>query len=152
MTAVPHSAIGPVGVLVARLEGVRATGRGYSARCPAHKDRSASLSIAEGRDGRALVKCFAGCEPLAIVRALGMELADLFPERIADSSPGGRAAAREAWRQTGWAAALGVLAREAAIVAIAGHELSEGRVLAPDDHARLLLALDRIEGAREVLA
>ena len=152
MTAVPHSAIGPVGVLLARLEGVRAAGRGYSARCPAHKDRSASLSVAEGRDGRALVKCFAGCEPLAIVHALGLEMADLFPERIADPSTGGRAAASEAWRQTGWAAALGVLAREATIVTIAAREVAEGRTLGAEDHARLLLALERIEGAREVLA
>jgi len=152
MTAVPHSAIGPVGVLLARLEGVRSAGRGYSARCPAHQDRSASLSIAEGRDGCALVKCFAGCEPQSIVHALGLEMADLFPERIVDSSPGGRAAAREAWRQTGWAAALGVLAREATIVAIAGREVADGRALGAEDHARLLVALERIQDAREVLA
>lgn len=152
MTAVPHSAIGQVGVLLARLEGVRVTGRGYSARCPAHKDRSASLSIAEGRDGRALVKCFAGCEVHAIVHAVGLELADLFPSRVTDTSPGGRAEAREAWRQTGWAAALNVLARESTIVLLAARELAAGRALAADDHARLLAAVERIEGAREVLA
>jgi len=33
----------------------------YTARCPAHDDRVASLSVAKGSDGRALVKCFAGC-------------------------------------------------------------------------------------------
>lgn len=32
------------------------------ARCPAHDDRSPSLSIKDGRDGRLLVHCFAGCE------------------------------------------------------------------------------------------
>lgn len=152
MTAVAHSAIGPVGVLLARLEAVRVSGKGYIARCPAHADRSASLSVAQGRDGRALVKCFAGCEVLAVVHALGLELADLFPERIAATTPEGRAAAREAWRQTGWAAALGVLVRESTIVLLAGRELADGRALAPDDHARLLVALERIEGAREVLA
>ena len=69
MTTVPHSTYGPVGVLLSRLEGVRNAGKGYTARCPAHKDRSASLSIAEGRDGRALVKCFAGCDMLAVVQS-----------------------------------------------------------------------------------
>ena len=134
------------------LQGVKGSGNQYSARCPAHKDRSASLSIAEGRDGRALVKCFAGCTPQAVMQAVGLEMADLFPERIADTSPGGRAAAREAWRQSGWAAALGVLAREATVVIIAARALADGQALGHDDHARLLLALERIEGAREVLA
>lgn len=152
MTAVAHSAIGPAGLLLSRLEGVRTSGRGWVARCPAHTDRSASLSIAEGRDGRALVKCFAGCEVLAVVQALGLEVADLFPERIADTSPEGRTASREAWRQSGWAAALGVLAREASIVLIAARALADGKPLPADDHARLLAAVDRIECAREVLA
>jgi putative DNA primase/helicase len=32
-----------------------------SARCPAHGDKSPSLSISIGRDGRTLVKCHSGC-------------------------------------------------------------------------------------------
>ncbi|MBT6959656.1 MAG: virulence-associated protein E, partial [Rhodospirillaceae bacterium] len=39
------------------------------ARCPAHDDRNPSLSIAE-KDGRVLVKCFAGCEQAAVISAL----------------------------------------------------------------------------------
>ena len=142
----------PVERLLGCLDRVRKCGRGWIACCPAHEDRSASLSVCEGSDGRALVKCFAGCDALAVVRALGLEVADLFPPRVADLSPEGRAAAREAHRQGGWAAALGVLSREAAIVAIAGRELAEGRLLSAEDQARLRLALERIDGAREVLA
>jgi len=55
-----------------RLEGVRRTGSGWVARCPAHDDRSPSLSVAEGRDGRVLLRCFAGCEFAAIADAIGM--------------------------------------------------------------------------------
>ena len=143
---------GPADLLLSKLEGVRKSGNGHVARCPAHADRSASLSVCEGRDGRALVKCFAGCELLAIVHAVGLEVADLFPQRIADTSPEGRAAAREAWRQSGWAAALGVLSREASVVLVAARAVAGGQVLPTDDHARLLLAVERIEGAREVLA
>lgn len=33
-----------------------------TARCPAHDDRNPSLSIKDGRDGRLLLHCFAGCE------------------------------------------------------------------------------------------
>lgn len=146
-----HSADGPVGVLLPRLDGVRKSGRGFTARCPAHEDRSASLSVCEGREGRALVKCFGGCEVLDILRAVGLELSDLFPPRIADMTTEGRGAQREAWRQSGWAAALNVLAREAAVVAITARAVSKGRELKDDDRARLQVALDRIEGAREVL-
>ena len=48
------------------------------ARCPAHEDRRASLSIGEGDDGRVLIKCFAGCAFEDIVRAVGLEPRDLF--------------------------------------------------------------------------
>ena len=36
--------------LLARLDGVRRTSNGWIALCPAHPDRTASLSIAEGDD------------------------------------------------------------------------------------------------------
>jgi putative DNA primase/helicase len=48
------------------------------ARCPAHPDRSASLSISKGRDGRVLVNCFAGCAVTAVLKASGLRLRDLF--------------------------------------------------------------------------
>jgi putative DNA primase/helicase len=39
------------------------------APCPAHDDRNPSLSITQ-KDGRVLVKCFAGCEQDAVINAL----------------------------------------------------------------------------------
>jgi hypothetical protein len=62
----------------ARLDRVRTSGNGFTARCPVHDDRANSLSVAEGDDGRVLVNCHAGCETAAIVRTLGLELRDLF--------------------------------------------------------------------------
>jgi hypothetical protein len=57
----------------------RTSGRGkWQARCPAHADRSPSLSICEGREGRVLVHCFAGCAPTQILAALGLAIRDLF--------------------------------------------------------------------------
>ena len=53
-----------------RLEGVRKSGTGYKARCPAHDDKNPSLSIVEGDDGKVLVTCFAGCPFEAIRDAL----------------------------------------------------------------------------------
>jgi 5S rRNA maturation endonuclease (ribonuclease M5) len=53
------------------------------ARCPAHDDHNPSLSFAEGDDGRALIKCHAGCETEEVVEALGLEMRDLFPSEQA---------------------------------------------------------------------
>jgi putative DNA primase/helicase len=80
----------PLDVVLSRLKGVRRAGNGWSALCPAHDDKRQSLSVAEGRDGRVLLKCHAGCDAQAIVRAIGLELRDLFPpksERKREQAP-----------------------------------------------------------------
>jgi hypothetical protein len=59
--------------VLARLDDVRPTRRGWSARCPAHSDTSPSLSVLESPTGRAIVTCFAGCDREAIYRALDLE-------------------------------------------------------------------------------
>lgn len=64
--------------LLRRGSKLAASGDGFSACCPGHEDRRASLSISEGRDGRVLLRCHAGCELRDIVAALGLELSDLF--------------------------------------------------------------------------
>ena len=71
----------PVQVLLSRLPGATRGGNGWSARCPAHDDRRASLSVAEGGDGRALVRCHAGCTAEAVCAAVGLTLRDLMSAR-----------------------------------------------------------------------
>jgi hypothetical protein len=68
----------PVENLIERLHAKR-SGKGWIAKCPAHDDRKPSLSIDEGADGRALIKCHAGCDNTAILASLGMKPRDLFP-------------------------------------------------------------------------
>lgn len=92
----------PVEHILDRLERVRRSGRGWTARCPGpnHRrgDKSASLSVGEGNDGRALLHCFGGCSFAEIMGALGLEATDAFPpseraaiprsrQRGADSCP-----------------------------------------------------------------
>lgn len=140
-------------LLLARLEGVRRSGSGWRGNCPnGHAKARGSLSITEADDGRVLLSCFACHDTPAILRTLGLELADLFPERIKDPSPEARRAAREAFKRNAWASVLGVLGREAGVVLIAARDLLRGRTLSPDDVERLALAEDRIARAREVLA
>ena len=62
-------------------QNVRRCGAGWSARCTSHDDRNNSLSVSEGADERILVYCHAGCEPEAIVSALGLTMADLMAPR-----------------------------------------------------------------------
>ena len=64
----------PVDRLLAKLPDAKQAGKGWSARCPAHEDGRASLSIAEGDDGRALVHCHAGCTADAICAAVGLRV------------------------------------------------------------------------------
>ncbi|MFH1476125.1 MAG: phage/plasmid primase, P4 family [Verrucomicrobiota bacterium] len=64
--------------LVTRLNAQK-NGSGWMAQCPAHADRNPSLSISEGREGRILLKCFAGCSNEKIVSAMKLKMSDLMP-------------------------------------------------------------------------
>lgn len=146
-----HSNPASVDVLLARLEGVQRSGKGWRARCPACGGQSRKLAISEGTDGVLLLHCFACNDTAAILAAIGLTISDLFPRRIRDVSPEGRRAAQQAFKQTAWAAALGVVGREVKVVSIAAHDLAAGLVLNAADTDRLALAIDRIDTAREVL-
>jgi hypothetical protein len=68
----------------AHLLEARRAGRGrWQARCPAHRDRHPSLSIREGRGGRVLLHCFAGCDLSEILTALCLGKRHLFPATTA---------------------------------------------------------------------
>lgn len=53
---------------------------GTMARCPAHDDRNPSLSVREAAEGRVLLYCFAGCQTVDVVAALGLSMRDLFAD------------------------------------------------------------------------
>src|SRR5262249_55082748 len=83
----------PVGDLVSRLH-ARRSGKGWIAKCPAHDDRDPSLSISEGPDGRALIKCHAGCDTTEVIAALGMAWRHLFPTTYPRPSGNGATASK----------------------------------------------------------
>ena len=71
-----------VETLLNQLEKVSHKGGGrYLARCPAHPDKTPSLSIREESDGTILCHCFAGCEVSDILSAVGLEMGELFPDK-----------------------------------------------------------------------
>ena len=77
-------------MIVDRLEFVKPNGPDkWIARCPAHSDKSPSLSIKELPDGRVLVHCFAGCGALDVMASIGLDMTDLFPEPLENHRPMG---------------------------------------------------------------
>ena len=134
--------------LLPRLDGVRQVAQQrWVAKCPAHEDRSPSLSIRETDDGRILVHDFGGCPTTEVLASLGMTVTDLFPERITHHAKSLRPNHWHAMRE-----ALKTLCREALVVAIAAEDIAAGRDLSADDAARVAVAAGRIRGAVEVCA
>lgn len=68
-------------VLDALEDHVKVWRRGDQARaqCPVHGSRGLTLSVRR-LDGRAMIHCFAACEDVAILDAIGLRVGDLFDE------------------------------------------------------------------------
>jgi hypothetical protein len=133
-----------VETLLSRLDKVRRTGAGrWIARCPAHDDRTPSLSIRELDDGRTLIHCFGGCSAVDVLAAVGLDFDALFPERpIGDRKPERRPFSA--------ADALRCLKLEATLVYLAAVEVRAGKALSDEDIKRLGVAVSRISAALEV--
>ncbi|MCB1685951.1 MAG: virulence-associated protein E [Pseudomonadales bacterium] len=120
-----------------RLDVVRDRGNGqWYARCPAHDDNGPSLSIKETADGTVLIHCFALCSPAEIVAAVGLELSDLFPEKLEP-----RKGQKPRWNPRDL---LLVIRAEAILIACAAGQIDS---LSADDLRRVQLAGDRIQKA-----
>ena len=65
--------------VLSRLSGLIRSGRGWVACCPAHDDKSPSLSLALGDQHQLLMFCHAGCPLESIVGRLRITIRDLFP-------------------------------------------------------------------------
>jgi 5S rRNA maturation endonuclease (ribonuclease M5) len=68
-------------VLLPKLEGVRQFGGYWKARCPAHEDREASMTIGRGTSHPVVIRCHAGCMPDDILAKIGLTWDDLCAPR-----------------------------------------------------------------------
>ena len=106
------------------------------------------MSIKEGAEGQVLVHCFAGCSAYEIVDAVGLQLADLFPDPVGQSAvvvKGNRRAfnARDA---------VEFMAKESLFVAACCVVLREHGALPQADKDKLMDIAGRLQGiADEVL-
>lgn len=64
-------------IVLPKFDTVRMTGGGFMARCPAHDDGKASLSISYGQTQPVVFMCHAGCDSTDILAALELDWADL---------------------------------------------------------------------------
>ena len=128
-----------VETLLSRLGGVRKrTGDQYSARCPAHEDKTPSLSVRETAEGLTLIHCFAGCSVDEILSAVGLDAGSLFPE----GSQGGKPLPRR--RLISAPQALECLAFEGLLVATVAKDIAQGDQIDEQTAKRVAVAAGRI--------
>jgi hypothetical protein len=127
--------------ILSRLEKVKPTGpRSWLACCPAHDDNSPSLTLAVGREGGVVVRCWSGCCFEEIVEAVGLGHDAWFPEKPEGDYVG------PARRPFPAADVLAALSAEALVVRVAAANVND---LSEADRARLAVAQERIaEGVR----
>ena len=125
-----------------RLDRVKDIGNGkFLACCPAHDDKSPSLSIREIDDGRILLNCFAGCDAESVLHAIGLEFSDLYPEPLGHHFKPNkqRVSPREI---------LTSLDHESLVVALIGADFIKRQSLDEPTWQRLAMAVNRINSGR----
>ncbi len=130
------------GKLLDRLARVKQTAPArWLAKCPAHEDRSPSLSIRELDDGRVLIHDFGGCEVGDVLAALGLTLADLFEKPLGNLPPShSKIPARDL---------LQILDHEVTVAALIVADILAARTVNEAQWQRLATAARRIGEARD---
>ena len=126
--------------LLARLEDVKKTGRGkWLACCPAHADRTPSLSVREMDDCRILVHDFGGCSVEEVLSAIGLTFDDLYPPRRPTAV--GYRSERRPWIPSD---VFEIARHEIMIVSLIGCDLHKNKTIAEEDYRRLFVAVERL--------
>lgn len=130
--------------IISKLEKCKRTGNGnWLACCPAHEDKSPSLTLHEAQDGRILVRCWAGCSFEEIVGAVGLGYEPWFPpKQEGDFRPAVK-------RPYPAADVLEALAFEATVIAVTAADLATG-ALTDEARARMWVSFDRIQEGRRL--
>jgi len=109
----------------------------WMACCPAHDDKTPSLSITE-RSDRILIYCHAGCEAEDVLIKAGLSWNDLYRNQLK--------AAYEQAAHRRIKVDVDPLDVERGVIAIAKARIKKGVELSIDDIARLRLAIVRLGG------
>jgi hypothetical protein len=138
----------PLDRLSDTLPAFRRTGQGKGmAKCPAHKDRTRSLSVREFESGAVGLHCFAGCSVEQVLAAAGLAFEDLYPPRAVP--PGGGMAAEA--RPYSAAQLLRAFTAEMQLVWVLLADIAAGRDLDAAMRKRAGIARDRCTALMEEL-
>jgi hypothetical protein len=138
-----------VAKILDRLDKVKPNGTDkWMARCPAHDDGGPSLAIRD-QDGKVLIHCFAGCEPLSVLESIGLEMKDLFPETPKEH----RAEGRYIRQRISASTALEVISRELTLAHLVLADIVKNKKVEPetwrrfeDAYARISTVLAQVSG------
>ena len=130
-----------------RLQKVKATSRGrWMCQCPSHDDRSPSMHIKLEDDGKILINCKAGCGIEDILGAIGLDFADIMPEKITHHRQKPRKSILYATE------ALELIRFEAQIIIASAFQLRRNKPLNEDDLKRTQHAMQVINKCIELTA
>ena len=102
----------------------------WMACCPAHSDKTSSLSI-KAVDDRILIYCFGQqCAIGDILGAVGLKVSDIMPESFKGHSKGAKP---KMWAMDG----MKLLKTDIRIIALAGYDMKRGKVLTPSEVDRV---------------
>lgn len=70
-----------IDLLLSKLDGVKSSGHDkWVALCPAHADKTPSLSIRQLEDSRILINCWSGCGAIDVLESIDMNFQHLMPD------------------------------------------------------------------------
>ena len=131
--------------LISRLKKVKRTGNGqFIACCPAHNDRSPSLSIRDLGDGRILLNCLAGCATEDVLGAIGLDFSDVSPSKPIEHHM------KPVKPRVYSTDALRLIQGESRIVMVMAYNILMENTVTDADYQRLKIAMERINTAVEM--
>lgn len=134
--------------LLNKLIKVKHNGNGsYMACCPAHDDRSPSLSIKDNGDGRIMLKCFAGCETIDILQSIGLDWDDVMPPKQEKPVHVIKPKQHSIYADD----ALQIVRNESQIIVMAAMDITKGVKINEPEMERIKKAMTRINTALEAV-
>jgi hypothetical protein len=136
---------------IAKALGGRKAGSGWTARCPAHEDRTPSLSIRDADHNMVLVRCHAGCDQERVIaalrtRGLWTENGERSLSRMARRTPVQRKPNQDDARRSAVACAIWQSAKPTPGTAAETYLASRGMRLPPSDALRFHAGLTHPSG------
>lgn len=129
--------------ILSHFDKVRSHGNNHwTACCPAHPDKTPSLSITLADDGRWLLHDFGGCDIASVLAAANLTFSDLMPERLSDHLPAVRRAFSDAQL-------LRIIGHEAARIALYANDRLCGKWPKNSESEEVLDAYTKIHAALE---